>query len=106
MNILVVSNFSLRLEFLTSIMLVIWYSCRFCILIGGFGSSGVLIGGVISGNGLWRKYWFGLFLTSRSSVYVCWCILHGRWHVDAQLVVQDICVAILSAILMVGVILL
>ena len=65
----------------------------------------MLIGGIISGNGLCRKSWFGLFLISGSSVYVCWCMLHGSWHVGAQFVVQNICDAISSAFLMVGVIL-
>jgi hypothetical protein len=31
----------------------------------------MLIGGIISGNGLWRKFWLGRFITSGSSVYVC-----------------------------------
>ena len=43
---------SMRLECFMSIMFVMRKSCRFCILLGGFGGSGVLIGGIVSGNGV------------------------------------------------------
>jgi hypothetical protein len=65
-----------------------------------------MIGGMITRAGMWRKFWLGWFMSSGSSVNVCCCMLHGGWHVTAQFVVQNRCVAILSAFLMVGVILL
>jgi hypothetical protein len=46
-------------------------SCSFCILLGGFGSSGMLVGGLISGNGVWRKFWLGQFMISGSRVNAC-----------------------------------
>jgi hypothetical protein len=76
-NILVVPNLSVRLECFMSIIAVMGWSCSFCILIGGFGSSGILIGGMISGIGVWRKFWLGRFLISGSSVNAYWCMLHG-----------------------------
>jgi hypothetical protein len=90
MNILVVPNLSLHLECFVSMIAMMGKSCNFCILLGGFGDSGRLVGGMISG----------------SSVKTCWCMLHGGWHISVQFVVQNRCNAILSAFLMVGVILL
>ena len=65
-----------------------------------------MIGGMISRSEMWKKFWLGRFIISRSSVNACWCMLHGGWHVTVQFVVQNRCDAILSAFLMVGVILL
>jgi hypothetical protein len=106
MNILVVPNLSLHLECFVSMIAMMGKSCNFCILLGGFGDSGILVGGMISGNGVWRKCWLGWLMISGSSVKTCWCMLHGGWHISVQFVVQNRCNAILSAFLMVGVILL
>jgi hypothetical protein len=35
---------------------------------GGSGGSGVLIGGLISGNGVWRKFWLGRLMIFGSSM--------------------------------------
>jgi hypothetical protein len=53
-NSLVVPNLSVRLECFMSIISVIGYTRRFCILMGDFGRSGMLIGGMIFGGGVWR----------------------------------------------------
>ena len=54
MNILVVPNLSVRLECFMSIISMMQYSHRFCILLGGFGNSSMLIGGMILGSGVWK----------------------------------------------------
>jgi hypothetical protein len=101
-NILVVSSLSVLLECFMAVIAVMGYSSSFCILLGGFGSFGMLIGGMVSGNGVWRKFWLGRFMISGSSVKACWCMLHGGWHVAAQFVVQNRCDPIFSIFLMVG----
>jgi hypothetical protein len=101
---LMVPNLSVHLEIFLSVIAMIGKSCRFCILLGGFGSSGVLIGGLVSGSGVWRKFWLGRFMKSGCNVDVCGCMLHGGWHISVQFVLQKRCDASLSAFLMVGVI--
>ena len=61
---------------------------------------------MISGSGVWRKFWLGRFMISGSNVNVYWCMLHIGWHVIVQFVMQNIHSAILSVFLRVGVILL
>jgi hypothetical protein len=39
----------------------------------------MLIGGLITGSGVWMKFWLGRFMISGSSINVCWCMLHGSW---------------------------
>jgi hypothetical protein len=56
-NILMVPSLSFRLECFLPVMAAIGLSCSFCIFFGGFGSSGMLIGMLISGNGIWVKFW-------------------------------------------------
>jgi hypothetical protein len=68
----------------------------------GFGSSSILIGGVISGSGVCRKFWLGRFMISGSSVNAFWCMLHRGWHVTVQFVVQNRCDAIFSVFLVGG----
>ena len=51
-NILVVPRVCVRLECFMSTMSLMGYSCRFCILLRDFGSSGMLVGGISSGNGV------------------------------------------------------
>ena len=72
-NILVVPNLFVHLECFMSMICVMGWSCRFCILIGGFGGSSIFIGGMIFGNGVWRKFWLGWFLIYGRSVNACWC---------------------------------
>ena len=52
MNILGVPKLSVCLVCFMSMMFIMGYSCRFCILLGGFGGSGVLVGGIIFENGV------------------------------------------------------
>jgi hypothetical protein len=35
----------------------------------------MLIRGLFSGSGLWKKFWLGWFMIFGSSVYDCWCML-------------------------------
>jgi hypothetical protein len=65
----------------------------------------VLVGGLVSVSGVWRKFWLGRFMISGCNVNVCGCMLHGGWHIYVQFVLQKRCDPILSAFLMVGVIL-
>jgi hypothetical protein len=62
---------------------VMGYSCSFCILLGSFG---IMIGGMISGSEMWKKFWLGRFIISGSSVNACWCscmevgmLLYSLW---------------------------
>jgi hypothetical protein len=70
-NFLMVTRFSVRLEFFLSMIAVRGYSCNFCILLGGFQSSRMLIGGLTCRNGVWRKFWLGRLMISGSSMNVC-----------------------------------
>jgi hypothetical protein len=66
-----VPSLFVRLEFFLSMIAVRGYSCNFCILLGGLGSSRMLIRGLTSRNGVWRKFWLGRLMISRSSMNVC-----------------------------------
>jgi hypothetical protein len=71
--------------------------------LGGFGSSCMVVMGLFSRRGIWKKFWLRRFMISGSSVFVCWCILQGGLYVFVHLVLQNKCAAILSAFLIVGI---